>query len=274
MTEGAAPHPRFTALVLAGRRSSEDPVAQVAGVSDKCLAPVAGVVMIERVLRALVQSPWVSRVLVSLQDPEMLEDIPGIAALRAARPIEAVASGPSPSLSVLAALDLSNPAFPVLVTTADHALLQSDLVDLFCARASGNGADIVAGLTPATVIERDYPQTRRTYLRFREARYSGANLFALLTPQARGAVAFWRRAERERKRPWRLALAIGPRVLFAYLLGRLSLAGALQRLSRLSGARAAVVALEVSEAAIDVDKPEDLRLVEEILTKRERAEPA
>ena len=54
----------------------------------------------------------------------------------------------------------------------------------------------------------------------------------------------------------------------AYFTGRLTLEAALARISALAGARAGAVVLPVAEAAVDVDKPEDLVLVESILRQR------
>jgi len=159
--------------------------------------------------------------------------------------------------------------FPLLVTTADHALLTPALIEAFCREALSSRADIVAGLAPASVIQAAYPNTHRTYLRFREDSYSGANLFALLTPESLHAVAFWRRIERERKRPWRLAKAFGLGNLLSYLLRRYSMRQAVERISRPLGCRAEAIVLPIAEAAIDVDKPSDLVLVEDILSKRE-----
>ena len=118
------------------------------------------------------------------------------------------------------------------------------------------------------MIRKAYPDAQRTYLRFRDERYSGANLYALLGPDARRAVAFWRRVEQERKRPWRLVRAFGWRPLLAYLLGRLTLDDAMARASGIIGARIAAVVMPFAEAAIDVDKPADLALVETILARR------
>jgi hypothetical protein len=139
------------------------------------------------------------------------------------------------------------------------------MVDRFCAEARASGTDLVAGLTDARVIRSAYPEARRTYLRFADAAYSGANMFALLTPKSRRAVAFWRRVEQERKRPWRLVRAFGLGPLLAYLLGRLTLDEAMRRASTVIGARVAAARLPFAEAAIDVDKPADLALVETIL---------
>ena len=249
----------FTALVLAGSRGPGDPIARHCGVEHKCLAPVRGAPMLAHVLQALAASSSIGRIFVSLADPTIL---PGLAP---AGRCSALVSGATPSTSVLQALDEMPDPLPLLITTADHPLLSAAMVDGFCAEARANGADLVAGLTDARVIRAAYPEARRTYLRFADAAYSGANMFALLTPEGRRAVAFWRRVEQERKRPWRLVRAFGLGPLLAYLLGRLTLDEAMGRASTVIGARVAAARLPFAEAAIDVDKPADLALVETIL---------
>jgi GTP:adenosylcobinamide-phosphate guanylyltransferase len=264
-SHGAGP---FTALVLGGSRGPDDPVARVRKVAHKCLAPVAGVPMLVRVVETLAACPSVDRIAVSLEDPVLLEDLPALRPMRAGGRCTALASGATPSLSVLRALDELPCPLPWLVVTGDHPLLTPEIVEHFCAAALATGADLAAGLTPASAIRAAYPDAQRTYLRFRDEHYSGANLYALLGPDARGAIAFWRRAELERKRPWRLVRAFGWRPLLAYLLGRLTLDAAMRRASRIAGARVAAVPLPFAEAAIDVDKPADLELVETILAWR------
>src|SRR3546814_8074611 len=72
---------RFTVLVLAGDRGPQDPVSQAAGVVHKCLAPVAGRTMLERVVAALVASPQVGPIAVSLNDPAVVAALPALAPL-------------------------------------------------------------------------------------------------------------------------------------------------------------------------------------------------
>jgi GTP:adenosylcobinamide-phosphate guanylyltransferase len=260
--------PRFTALVLAGRRGRQDPVARHGQVADKCLVSAGGVPMVVRVLDALAASPSVERIIVILEDPAILEPLPGFQRWRREQRCAAMAGAATPSLSVLKALDEIPETLPMLVTTADHALLSPGIVEHFCAVARTSGADVAAGVTAAEVIRSAYPETRRTYLRFRENGYSGANLFALLTPASRRAVIFWRRVEQDRKRPWRVVRAFGIGPLLAYLLGRLTLDAAMARASAIIGADIAAVRLPFAEAAIDVDKAADLALVETILARR------
>lgn len=259
-----------SALVLAGsRRGEQDPVARYRGVSWKCLATVGGVPMLARVVQALAACPRIGTILVSLDDVAQLDLLPELAALRAAGRIRTLASAATLSGSVADAF--AQAGAPLLVTTADHALLSPAMLDHFLAAADAAGADVAAGLAAEAVIVAQYPATRRTYLRFRGGAYSGANLFALRTPAAGDAIAFWNRIERDRKRPWRLARAFGPSLLLAYLLRLCTLDQAMALVSRRLGLRVVAVQIPIAEAAIDVDKPADLDLVEDIVARRGRA---
>ncbi|MDT8344131.1 MAG: NTP transferase domain-containing protein [Thermohalobaculum sp.] len=246
----------WTALILAGSRGAADPVAQAAGVSHKAFAEIAGRTMIARVAEALTAA-GIGRILVSIEpDAPALPD--GLERLDAAA---------SPARSVAAALAAA--ATPILVTTADHPLLTPAMVADFIAGAEATGVDVCAGVATRAVVEAAGNPARRTYLRFRDAQVSGCNLFALRTPQAEAAVRFWQRLEAERKRPWRMALAIGPATLAAYAAGWLTMAAAARALGRAARCSASLVTLDHAEAAHDVDKPADLAFAEAMLRARE-----
>ncbi len=258
------------ALVLAGsRRGEADPVARYRRVAWKCLATVGGVPMLTRVVRTLEGCARIGTIYVSLDDERQLDLLPELASLRATRRLRTVRSAASLSGSVADAFQLAGA--PLLVTTADHALLTVDMIGHFLTAADTSGADVAAGLASAAVITARYPETRRTYLRFRDGAYSGANLFALRTPAAAAAIGFWTRIERDRKQPWRLARAFGPTLLLAYLSRLATLDQAMSLVSRRLGLRVAAVPIPIAEAAIDVDKPADLDLVEAIVAARGRA---
>lgn len=261
------PEHRYTALVLAGRRGPEDPVARAAGLSHKCLVPVGGAPMLARVVEALAQSRSVARIAISIEQPDALNGIESLAALREAARLAVIPSAASPCLSVQAAADALGRPVPMLITTADHPLLTPDLIDEFAAGAEDSRADVAAGLTPGALLLEAYPQARRTFLGFRDGRYTGCNLIAVLTPAGWTAVDFWRRIENDRKRPWRIARAFGMGALLAYCLGLLTLEAAMRRVSRTLGICARAVIVSKPAAGIDVDTPSDLALVEEIVRR-------
>ncbi|MGH6930612.1 MAG: nucleotidyltransferase family protein, partial [Dongiaceae bacterium] len=212
---------RFTALVLAGSRGPDDPVARAAGVTHKALAPVAGVPMLLRVLRTLRASPSIGGLALCIDQPtlEQLKQ-PGAAELLAE--VQLVAPDETPSASLRRALDQLRDALPLLVTTADNALLSPQMVEHFCTAAPAD-TDLVVAVASEATIRRAYPHSIRTYYRFGGEGYSGCNLFLARTPAAMNVAAFWSEIERHRKRPWRLVAAIGPLVLLRFLLGMLSL---------------------------------------------------
>jgi len=258
------------AVVLAGSRPSGDPVARHAGVSHKALVPVGGRPMVARVVDALNRCTRVGRIAVVIEDPAVLRTVPGIDALIDQGAVIGVESAVTPSLSAAKAVTALGDDYPILLTTADHAMLTTDMVDLFLDLSAATDADVIAALAAKETITAAYPGTVRTYLRFRDGRYSGCNLFFLATPASRNALTFWRRVEENRKSPWRIAGAIGLGSVLFYVLGALTLNGALARLSRAMEATGAAVIMPVAEAAIDVDKPADLDLVEGIVGKRTR----
>ena len=59
---------RYTALVLAASRGNLDPLAQAGGVSHKTFIDVAGVPMLERVVRSVVESGRIGRVVISIEE--------------------------------------------------------------------------------------------------------------------------------------------------------------------------------------------------------------
>jgi GTP:adenosylcobinamide-phosphate guanylyltransferase len=257
------------ALVLAASRGPQDPVARHAGMSHKALVRIGGVAMLTRVLRALGASRNVGPIAVCLEAGAPLVGAePELDRLIAEGAVTLIDAAGSPARSVLAALDAL--PLPLLITTADHPLLTPAMIDQFCGAVPADAAAAV-GVVRASLLQGRYPGAIRTYYRFAGEGYSGCNLFLLQSPEAVRVVRFWARLEQHRKRPWRLIAAVGPAALLRFLLGRLTLEDALRHLSARAGASIRAVELPFPEAAIDVDKPSDLKLAEQILGQRDHS---
>lgn len=250
----------LTALVLAGSRGPHEPLAVYAGVSHKALIEVDGQTMVERVVNALAKLPQVTRIVVMIETPALLDSLPALRAL-GERVLSAPAAG-SPSLSVAAALEQFGT--PLLVTTADHALLQPEWLQYFLDHCPDH-RDVCVALARREQVLAAVPDTQRTWLRFADGHFSGCNMFYLATPRAAGVVQFWRGLESDRKHPWRMLRRVGLGSALRYLFGKLSLREAVQRIGARSGAMAAIVELPFGRAAVDVDKPSDLDLVRRLI---------
>ncbi|MCY7280429.1 MAG: NTP transferase domain-containing protein [Sphingomonas bacterium] len=250
----------WTALLLAGSRPGVDPFAEAHGVKAKALIPVAGEPMILRPVRALLENDRINQVRILAQDAALLDPL---------LPVDPRLTIERSGATIAATIEaiIADPAtcWPLLVTTADHALLDNAMIDDFCSRAED--ADVAIGLVERRALMARLPQTKRTWIGFRGGAYSGANLFALGSPKATRAVALWREVEQDRKKGWKLLVALGLPGLLG--LARLrTLDQVLDAMGQRLGLSIRAVELANPMAAVDVDKPSDLALVEAIIGGR------
>jgi hypothetical protein len=158
--------------------------------------------------------------------------------------------------------------------TADHPLLSSEIVDHFCRDAARSGCDVVVGLAPYDLVRGAYPDLKKTVLRFADGQYCGCNLFAFLTTDGRRMADFWRRIERERKKPLVVIRMLGLLAVLRYRMGWLTLDRALALLSRKAGLRVGVVVLPYAHASVDVDSVDDYVVLQRYAKAAPAPQPA
>ena len=254
----ADPSLRWTALLLAGSRPGGDPFAAANGVQYKPLIPVAGEAMVRRPLRALLATPAIAVIRVLAQDVEAIGN-----ALDADPRVSVERSGETIATTIEAILADPGTTFPILVTTADHALLTPEMIAQFIGAALET--DLSIGLVERRLLDERLPRTKRTWVAFRGGAYSGANLFAFGSRDAARAVALWRAVEQDRKKGWRMLFAFGPSLLLGAGLRLRTLDQSLDAIGLRLGLSLKAIRMDDPLAAVDVDKPADLTLVEAIL---------
>ena len=253
----------ISVLVLAGERAGPNPLLEAEKAVNKAEIDIAGRPMLDHVLGSVRQS--------GLAEPLYLAGAHETTRARldagqAGQGIEHLPAGPGPAASVLACLDTIG-RYPLLVTTSDHPLLSPAMIRDFIRRSRASGADLAVGLARRETIEAAYPDAARTYFPIGGQRVSGCNLFFLASPDARKAIGFWTEAEADRKRPARIALRFGLLNALRMLRPGASFDGVFRVLSARLGCSVKPVLLDQAEAAIDVDKPEDLVLVRAIMAR-------
>jgi GTP:adenosylcobinamide-phosphate guanylyltransferase len=251
---------KYTAVVLAGSRPGRDAFAEQFGTDLKALIAVGGEPMVRRPVQALLAAEDIGQVIVLSQAPERIAE-----ALPKDPRITFRKSEATIATTMLELCFDKQTQWPMLVTTADHALLDVETIDEFCAYADG---DIAIGVVEQRVLMKRFPNAKRTWLKFRGGAYTGANLFALRTPKAAAVIELWRSVEAERKKGWRVISLLGPFVLLGTLLRLLSIDDALWLVGRKLGLSVSAVRLSDPVAGVDVDKAEDHRLAEAILAGR------
>lgn len=251
----------YTAIVLAGSRPGGDPLAARFNQDFKALIPVAGKAMVRWPIAALLASPLVDRLIVVTQQPDKL---------RAALPDDpriSIRSSQSTIAETIAGLIADKAArFPLLVTTADHALLTPAMIAQFASKAEG--ADLAIGVVEQRVMSAGFPDAKRTWIGFKGGRYSGANLFHFGSARVTAAVDQWRSVEQKRKKGWRVLAALGPALLLGAVFKLRTLDQSAWAVGRKLGLSIRAVELGDPLAAVDIDKADDLALAEEILDGR------
>ena len=252
---------RWTAFLLAGSRPQGDPLAQSMMMGHKALIPIAGEAMVLRPLRALLASPEIGKIIVLTQDPLALQFV-----IPNEERVHLRASSGTIAQTIAEQLADHNAEFPVLVATADHALLSPTMIAEFTAKA--DGADLAIAVVESKPLLRRFPQSKRTWIGFKGGRYSGANLYSFSSPKVLPAVGRWGQVEQERKKGWRLLWALGPALLLGAVLKLRTIHESAAAIGRKLGIEIRIVEMSDPLAAIDVDKPVDHALVEDIIAGR------
>lgn len=251
-------------MLLAGDRPGGDPLARHFAVPSKPLVPIAGKPMLAHVLDALLAHPRIGEVLVLAQHPKPLFDHPALARHSLDPRVRLVRSGERIATSLAAALRDSD--WPVLVTTADHVLLDSPMLAWFLSHSGG--CDVAVGVADRSTAEAEALDGGRTWLRFSDVAITGANLFAFNGPRVFAGLDYWQHLEAHRKKPWRMAWELGPSLLLRMAFGQLSLDESFAAIGRKLGLTVRAVRIPYARAGVDVDKYADHVLVERLLARQ------
>ena len=257
---------QFIALVLAADRTGNDPIAVKTGMACKAIAPIGGTPMIIRVLDALEASDMVKTIVILGPPASILPDCPELEDRIKCGRVIWLPNLDSPSRSANSGLEQIDQDAPVLLTTADHALLTPSIVQYFLSKSLTAHSDATVGVVKHEDVAAAFPGVKRTVIRLQDGGVCGCNLYAFLNHRGRGLVSFWQRAEELRKRPWLLiSRTFGFMTVLSYLLGILTVDKGLKVVLAKTGIKVRPVFLPYPQAGVDVDKVEDMLLVESVL---------
>ncbi|MEL7463705.1 MAG: nucleotidyltransferase family protein [Pseudomonadota bacterium] len=257
-----------TALVLASRRKGAvDPLAAEEGLTHKCLIDMDGVPMIERVIASLRDAKSVGDIMISIDDPSVLDHVAAVREGVEAGVIRFAPARENLWLSVKDAL-ADEAVYPALICTADNALQTAEMVDHFTAECARDGCEIGVAVTAAETIWSKYPEGQRRPHRFRDGKWSNCNLFALRSPAGIGAARAFEGGGQFGKSKKRVLKAFGFVNLLLYMTKLYTLNGTFARVSKRFGISIKPIEMPWPEAPIDVDNERTQRIAREILVAR------
>jgi molybdopterin-guanine dinucleotide biosynthesis protein A len=247
----------MTAVVLAG--GPADAVAALApGAPNKAFVEIGGTALVSRVLAALRASPSIGRIIVVA--PESVRGRSSVAAADELRP-----DGVRITESLRSGLTGLPPDADVLVVASDLPVLSVAAIEDFAHRVRALDADIVYGCVERRVHLERYPGVPHTWARLRDGTFCGGGI-ASIKPRALPLLErFIERLGAARKHPFRLASLFGWDMLVRYALGRLTIAQAEDRASRILGVPARALISLYPETAVNVDRVSDVALAESLV---------
>jgi GTP:adenosylcobinamide-phosphate guanylyltransferase len=250
-----------TAIVLAGSRPGSDPLARAFGTDLKALVPIGGKPLVRWPVDALLACDRFDQVRVLAQEPERIGE---------ALPVDPRLSVQRSAATIAETLEqlCFDPTvhWPAFVTTADHVLLNVEMIDEFCDLAEV--ADLAIGVVEREPLMKRLPETKRTWIPFRHGAYSGANMFLLSGRRVLPALELWRSVEQDRKKGRALLSAFGLGTVLGAVLRLRTIHETIERLGGRFGLNAEAIELSDPLAAVDVDKLMDHKLVESLLKER------
>lgn len=248
------------AIVIAGGiPKPEEPLYQYTQGISKALIDIAGKPMIQWVLEALGAAQNVENI--------VLIGLSAEAQLTCQKPIVYVDNQGSMLANIVAGvhkvLEINPQAEYVLSVSSDIPAITAEMVDWLVATALETRHDIYYGIVTRQVMEARFPGANRTFTKFSDMHVCGADMHiahkSMVTDPDH--LRMWEDLIGKRKSPLKQAASIGFSTLFLLLLKRLSLNGAIERISQRLNITGRPIIWEYAEPAMDVDKPHQLELL-------------
>lgn len=261
---------KVTALIMAGKRSGiHDPLAQRAGVSQKCVVPVGGVPMIERVLREVAACDRVDAIHIVAHEQEEIASLPTANALLAEGRLHFREGKFNIVDSVFSGAE--GAAFPLLITTADNCLVTAAGYSEFVDKALAANAGGAAALARKEDVQAADPEGQKKFYEFTDGGYSNCNTYWIGSREALSAAEIMREGGQFAKFPRRIAKAFGWINLIRFYFGWGSKEKIFAQVSRRFGFNMVPIVMSNGEFAIDVDNERTFAVTERLLAKREAA---
>ncbi len=257
--------PTIVIILAAQRAGVGNPLAERAGVSHKCLAPICGRPLIEWVLDTITSRNNLSEIRISIE-PEAQTEVGTLLGRYAdcGTPIAFVDSHPGLVDSVTAAA--KDDEGPFIITTADNVLLSEDGFEQV--RATMARADATLALARAEDVRAAHLEGQRNFYQFRDGGYANCNIYGLANRKAFAAAEAFREGGQFQKNRDRMIRAFGQFNIALMGLKLVSAPGAIRRVGKRFGIIMEATFFADGGLAIDVDNERTYAVCEELLPKR------
>jgi GTP:adenosylcobinamide-phosphate guanylyltransferase len=256
------------AIVIAGGiPSPEDPLYVYLKGDAKALVDVAGKPMIQWVFDALGDAKRVDNIILVGLTPK--------SGLTSRKPIHYIPNQGRMLANIVAgvnkALQLNKKTEYVLVVSSDIPALQGGMVDWLVDTCMQTKDDLYYGVCPREVMEKRFPESKRTYTRLKDMEVCGADINITHVRMATEHLDMWEQLIGSRKSPMRQASIVGWDLVWKiFVTHSLGLDELVEHVSERLGIKGRAIVWDRAEPAMDVDKPHQLEILRKDLARRER----
>jgi GTP:adenosylcobinamide-phosphate guanylyltransferase len=245
-------------IILAGGRSVEDPLAEMAQGKPKSLLPIAGKPMVQWVLDAVNESPSIDTVaLIGIDETEELSCNKKLLVL----PDFGSLMG-NIQQGAQTFLDLHPLETHILSISADIPTITGEIIESMIKEYAGYKYDIYYSVVERDIMEKRFPGSKRTYIKVKDGEICGGDLNCYSKRAALDPKALWKELIRLRKNPLKQAAMIGLDTLVLLQMGKLTLDEAADRVCHKMGITGKALRVPFAEIGMDVDKPFQFDMVE------------
>ena len=234
--------------------------------NSKALLDIAGKPMIQWVLDALCTSKKVNNIIIMgmTQQHGLITSKPTYFLPNEGRMLSNIVAG------IHKILELNATTEYALIVSSDIPGLSGEMVDWLIGEIEKTSADIYYGVIPRPIMEKRYPDSRRTWTHLKDMDVCGADINASHVRMATEHLDTWEELIGKRKSPLKQAATIGLGTLLLMVLRQLTLKDLVKRVSDRIGIRGKAVVWEWAEAGMDVDKPHQLEIMRADMAKNSK----
>jgi molybdopterin-guanine dinucleotide biosynthesis protein A len=247
-------------LLAGGIPQPDEPLFGESRGRSKALIDVAGKPMVQWVLDALDGSASIHQVLLIGLDEH--------SGLTCSKPTSYLPDSGNLLGNIMRGLEHarenSRDATHILLASTDIPAITTEILEWRIAAAREVESDIDYVVVERKTMEARFPQSKRSFVRLRDAEVCGGDLNIIRVDLAE-KTDLWERLVAARKSVFRQAALLGYDLLFRLLTRQITLEAAEEKVSQRLGLRGRVVLSPYAELAMDVDKPEQLAMLRDDL---------
>jgi len=224
---------------------------------SKALLDMNGRTMLERVVDALQTARQVDDIVIVGLGSDMGQQFK--------RPVAHIPDQGSLVSNVLAgvawAVKHKPDAKTVLISSADIPLLTAEMVDEYIDMCRPFDQGMYYNFVTRETMEARFPGSNRTFTRLKDGEIAGGDISLVQPPFVDGNEALWETLAAGRKQAWKLARAVGLRVLLKLLTHRLAISDIETLAERITNHPIKIILNPYAEIAMDGDKPHQIDIL-------------